>query len=77
MPAPIMNIADAKYVDLAERSRSKGSTELKMLAVSNMLHPEVCHYPDSGKFGVLDGRGPIGLRHIGRPQDNVDFWQGE
>src|SRR6185369_16500315 len=25
MPAPVMNIADAQYADLAERSRSRGS----------------------------------------------------
>ncbi|MEJ8835404.1 cupin domain-containing protein [Ramlibacter sp. AN1133] len=168
MPAPVMNIADAQYTDLAERSRSRGSampqerfggriaalapalgarrlgfnvtavapgksafpfhshrlneemffviegtgqlrfgsatyplragdviacpsggpevahqivntgaTELKVLAVSTMLHPEVCHYPDSGKFAVLDGMGPDGFRHVGRQQDNLDYWQGE
>jgi len=168
MPAPLMNIADAKYADLAELSRSKGSAlpearfggrvawlgpalgaqrlgfnvtvvapgkrafpfhshrlneemffviegtgqlrfgketyplragdviacppggpevahqivntgeaELKVLAVSTMLHPEVCHYPDSGKFAVLDGMGAEGFRHVGRQQDSLDYWDGE
>jgi uncharacterized cupin superfamily protein len=54
-----------------------GSTELKVLAVSTMLRPEVCEYPDSGKFAVLDGMGPDGFRHVGRPQDNIDYWQDE
>lgn len=63
--------------EVAHQIRNTGATELKVLAVSTLLHPEVCHYPDSGKFAVLDGMGPEGFRHVGRQQDNLDYWQGE
>ena len=42
-----------------------------------MLQPDVCHYPDSGKFAVLDGVGPQGFRHVARADSNVDYWEGE
>jgi uncharacterized cupin superfamily protein len=63
--------------EVAHQLVNTGSAPLKVLAVSTMLQPEVCHYPDSGKFAVLDGMGPDGFRHVGRPQDNVDYWEGE
>ena len=63
--------------EVAHQFVNTGAAPLKFLAVSTMLHPEVCHYPDSGKFGILDGMGPQGFRHIGRPGDNVDYWEGE
>jgi hypothetical protein len=50
---------------------------LKILAVSTMLQPEVCHYPDSKKVAVLDGMGPQGFRQVGRQENNVDYWEGE
>jgi hypothetical protein len=37
-----------------------GETELRYLAVSTMLAPEVCEYPDSGKFSVISGSAPGG-----------------
>ena len=63
--------------EVAHQFVNTGALALKLLAISTMLHPEVCYYPDSGKFGVLDGTGPQGFRHIGRAQDNLDYWQGE
>jgi uncharacterized cupin superfamily protein len=49
-----------------------GDAELKYLAVSTKLSPEIAEYPDSGKFGVLaeypagaDGK-PRGFRFVGR-----------
>jgi uncharacterized cupin superfamily protein len=60
------------------------TAELRYLAVSTRLSPEVAEYPDSGKFGVLaefppdaDGR-PQTLRFIGRTQASLDdYWEGE
>ena len=63
--------------EVAHQIVNTGTTELKVLAVSTMQRPEVCHYPDSGKFAVLDGMAPDAFRHVGRQQDNVDYWQGE
>lgn len=60
-----------------------GKTELKYLAVSTKLSPEVAEYPDSGKFGILaeyppaaDGT-PQGFRFVGRETLNIDYWEGE
>jgi len=63
--------------ETAHQIVNTGTTELKYLAVSTQLHPDVCHYPDSGKFGVLDGFGPDGFRFIGRPDSQLDYWDGE
>jgi uncharacterized cupin superfamily protein len=60
-----------------------GTAELKFLAVSTMMSPEIADYPDSGKFGLLehsgaepDGR-PRGSRFIGRRETSGDYWEGE
>jgi uncharacterized cupin superfamily protein len=63
--------------EVAHQFVNTGSAPLKLLAVSTMQQPEVCQYPDSGKFGVLDGGGPQGFRHVGRAKDNIDYWDGE
>jgi uncharacterized cupin superfamily protein len=61
-----------------------GTAELKFLAVSTMMSPDIADYPDSGKFGVLElvggvdpeGR-PRGRRFIGRRETSGDYWEGE
>ena len=58
------------------------NAELKYLAVSTMEMPEVCDYPDSGKFAVMNVEsGPDGKprfwRHAAREKDGVDYWDGE
>ena len=57
--------------------------DLRMLAVSTMLSPEVVEYPDSGKFGVraelapnADGS-PRLIRYNGREGSTLDYWDGE
>ncbi len=59
------------------------TAELKFLAVSTMLSPEIAEYPDSGKFGVaaqfpskIDGK-PETIRFIGRLETATDYWEGE
>jgi len=47
--------------------------ELKYLAVSTTMYPELAEYPDSGKFGVLSET----FRFIGRAKDSLDYWEGE
>ena len=69
--------------ETAHQLVNTGATELKYLAVSTRLSPEVCEYPDSGKFGVSvhnsdDADGPLwAFRHIGRKGDARDYWEGE
>lgn len=63
--------------EVAHQIVNTGAVELKVLAVSTMRQPEVCHYPDSDKFAVLHGMGPDGFRHVGRVKDGVPYWDGE
>ena len=60
-----------------------GSVELKFLAVSTEISPDLCDYPDTGKFALMaemapeDGK-PRMLAFIGREgQGGVDYWEGE
>ena len=69
--------------ETAHQIVNTGATELKYLAVSTRLSPEIAEYPDSGKFGVLaefavglDGQRKA-FRFIGREAFNVDYWEGE
>jgi uncharacterized cupin superfamily protein len=69
--------------ETAHQIINSGTEELRYLAVSTKLSPEIGEYPDSGKFGVLgelgaspDGK-PRGFRFIGREADSLDYWQGE
>jgi uncharacterized cupin superfamily protein len=57
--------------------------ELKFLAISTQISPEICEYPDTGRFGLMaemppgaDGK-PRDLRFVGRPDETLDYWQGE
>jgi uncharacterized cupin superfamily protein len=69
--------------ETAHQIINTGDAELKYLAVSTKLSPEIAEYPDSGKFGVLaeyaadaDGK-PRGFRFVGRADKGVDYWEGE
>lgn len=59
------------------------TAELRFLAVSTRLSPEICDYPDSGKTGVYaeyppgpDGK-PQGARFLIRTGTTLDYWEGE
>lgn len=54
-----------------------GSSELRYLAVSTLVDPEICEYPDSGKIAAFHGRTDAGLAHISREADAADYWDGE
>jgi uncharacterized cupin superfamily protein len=62
---------------------TSASAELRYLAVSTMMSPEIVDYPDSGKFGVrhqgepgAGGERPV-FRFIGRAGQSIDYWDGE
>ncbi len=68
--------------DTAHQIINTGDTEMRYLAVSTMAPAEVCEYPDSDKFGAFAGDTPETagrphFRHIGKPTDNHDYWEGE
>jgi uncharacterized cupin superfamily protein len=69
--------------DTAHRIVNTGTAELKYLAVSTTLSPDIVEYPDSGKFGVLaaypaaPGGKPQMFRFVGRESLNLGYWEGE
>jgi uncharacterized cupin superfamily protein len=69
--------------ETAHQIRNTGPGELRYLAISTELSPEICDYPDSGKFGVYaeldpapDGK-PQFFYFMGREASAVDYWDGE
>jgi uncharacterized cupin superfamily protein len=68
--------------ETAHQIVNTGESEMRVLAVSTRLWPEICDYPDSNKFGVLmvspggDGK-PEVFRHMARPDSSLDYWDGE
>ena len=60
-----------------------GTAELRYLAVSTQLSPEICEYPDSRKYSVTvdaspdaPGTQPL-FRHVARSSESLDYWDGE
>lgn len=69
--------------ETAHQIVNTGAEELRYLAVSTKMSPEIAEYPDSGKFGVLaefpgaPGEKPQQFRFVGRDTNQVDYWDGE
>jgi uncharacterized cupin superfamily protein len=70
--------------ETAHQILNTSSRDIRYLAVSTTLQPEIVEYPDSKKFGVRwplgpDEKGrPQGGRFLGRLEDGVqDYWDGE
>lgn len=69
--------------ETAHKIVNTGTDELRYLAVSTKLSPEVVDYPDSGKFGVLSefpagaDETPRRFVFVGREDLSVDYWEGE
>jgi uncharacterized cupin superfamily protein len=67
----------------AHKITNTGTEELRYLAVSTKLSPEVVDYPDSGKFGVLaelpaDVNGkPQRFVFVGREDQSLNYWEDE
>lgn len=68
--------------ELAHQIINTGDEELRYLAVSTMIYPEVVEYPDSGKTALIsrqpqaDGSTRL-VRQIGRNETSLDYWEGE
>ncbi len=68
--------------ETAHQIINTGNEELRYLAVSTKMSPEIAEYPDSNKFGVLaefpaTGGAPQMFRYVGRESMTVDYWDGE
>jgi len=69
--------------ETAHHILNTSGVDLKLLAVSTLLSPEICEYPDTGRFGLLaelpstaDGK-PRELHFVGRAGDSLEYWRGE
>ena len=69
--------------ETAHQMVNTGNVELRYLAVSTKLSPDIAEYPDSGKFGLLaefeaaPGGEKQSFRFVGRPGQSADYWEGE
>lgn len=58
-------------------------SELRYLAISTLMSPEICEYPESGKFGVMTERPTESggeswtFRYLGRTANSLSYWDGE
>lgn len=53
---------------------------LEYLSISTTDNPEICEYPDSGKYLASAGRKPgepPAFSRVQRAQEDVDYWDGE
>lgn len=69
--------------EAAHQIINTGDGELRYLAVGTNETPDICEYPDSGKYLVFDdslrdadGK-PREFRVLGRQQHSLDYWDGE
>ena len=49
------------------------SAPMKYLSISTQERPEICQYPDSGKYGAFDRP----FRAVQRIGSSLDYWDGE
>ena len=67
-------------LETAHHLINTSSADLKYLAVSTCEAPDICEYPDNGKFLVvssLDREDGTRLRYLGRKDNTLDYWDGE
>ncbi|MDV7144989.1 cupin domain-containing protein [Tropicimonas sp. TH_r6] len=68
--------------ETAHQLINTGAGPLRYLAISTMQDPDICEYPDSGKFAafaIAPGAGfqDAHLRFVGRLEDGRGYWEGE
>lgn len=67
----------------AHQILNTGDTDLRYFAISTRNDPDICEYPDSGKFlvasGIPSGGGMMGAEFVlqGRDKPLLDYWDGE
>ncbi|MNV76356.1 Cupin domain protein [compost metagenome] len=69
--------------ETAHQIINTSSGELRYLAVSTQQSPEICQYPDTGKYTVMDDfrvdteGNATGFVAVANEADGVDYWEGE
>ena len=67
----------------AHQIRNTGTSDLRYLVISTRNDPDICEYPDSGKFmvasGIPEGGGMMSAEFVlrGRERPLLDYWDGE
>lgn len=67
--------------EAAHQIANTGAAELKYLAVSTKIMPEIVEYPDSGKFGMVaefpgaPGERPKAFRFVSRASESMPYWE--
>ena len=59
--------------EYAHQFVNTSDTPLRFLSISTQEEPEICVYPDSGKYGAFAN----GFRGAQRTSANLDYWDGE
>jgi uncharacterized cupin superfamily protein len=69
--------------ETAHQIVNTSGADLKFLAVSTKLSPDIAEYPQTGRFGILaefgpgaDGK-PVMMRFIGKATESLNYWDGE
>ncbi|GLQ46765.1 hypothetical protein GCM10007862_18160 [Dyella lipolytica] len=66
--------------ETAHQIINTGDVELRYLSLSTKSEVEICEYPDSGKYLAAafgDPTDAMPVRVIGRPEESLDYWDGE
>jgi len=63
--------------ETAHQLVNTGDKPLRYLAISTMIDPDICEYPDSGKVGAYAGDGKGELMHLSNYASAIDYWEGE
>lgn len=64
--------------EVAHQIMNTGSTEMRYLALSNLVEVEVCEYPDSHKFGIYASEPATPrLRKLFRAEAEVEYYDRE
>jgi uncharacterized cupin superfamily protein len=74
--------APAGGPETAHQIINTGKVRLKYISISTMIDPEVCEYPDSGKFAAIAiGEGNdflhAHLKSVHRVKDTLGYFDGE
>lgn len=69
--------------ETAHQIINTGEGELRFLAVSTKLSPEIAEYPDTKRFGILanlaadEAGNPRMMMYVGKEGDTLNYWEGE
>jgi len=63
--------------ETAHQLINTGDVPLRYLAISTMIDPDICEYPDSGKVGAYAGDGDKEFAHLSHYDSALDYWVGE